>query len=204
MTHCDNLVAVHRGHGGPAQGRRDQEVSINRAVVVMTVAAWQAVIQDMVLAALDAGEPLPGSSMSTQTYAVVSGRNRREVNDFSTPNAENTRKLLQSAGFDPRPSWTWTQMGGRGVGRIVVTPHDVDSRMRDWLRLRHDIAHGHDQLTQVSVLEAVRQRPNPRAGWSPTIRLTDAEACMAFFRRVSSLTARALAAHLGASPGTWF
>lgn len=203
MKHCDNLVQVHRDHGGPAQGRRDEEVSINRAVIVVTVAAWQAVIQDMAIAAVDAGQPTAGSPMSRQTYEVISGRTRKEVNDFSTPNAENTRRLLQAAGFDPRPHWTWTQMGGRGVGRIVLQPHDIENRIRGWLSLRHDIAHGHDELTRVHVLEAVRQKVNPSAGWNPSIRLKDAESCMAFFRRVSALTARALGTHLDSPPGTW-
>jgi len=47
--HCDNLIAVHRGHGGPAPSQRDEEVSINRAVVVLAVASWRAVIQDFAL-----------------------------------------------------------------------------------------------------------------------------------------------------------
>ena len=169
----------------------------------MTVAAWQAAIQDMTLSALEAGRPVGESPLSPQTYDVIIGRTHKELSDFSTPNAENTRKLLQSVGFDPRPHWTWKQMGGQGVGRIDLEPHDVESRMRDWLRLRHDIAHGHDQLTQVRVLEAVRQKDKPQQGWSPSIRLKDAEACMAFFRRVSRLTALALGSHLGTTAGRW-
>jgi hypothetical protein len=39
ITHCDNLVAVHRGHGGAGRGRRYQEMSIDRAVIVLAVAA---------------------------------------------------------------------------------------------------------------------------------------------------------------------
>src|SRR5437667_12748944 len=54
--HCDNLITVHRGHGGPGVGRRAEEVSLNRAVVVLAVASWQAVIQDYALAAVCAGQ----------------------------------------------------------------------------------------------------------------------------------------------------
>jgi hypothetical protein len=57
MSHCDNLVAIHRAHGGAARGRRDQEISLNRAVFVMTVASWQAAIQDMVETLVVAAQP---------------------------------------------------------------------------------------------------------------------------------------------------
>lgn len=203
MSHCDNLVEVHRGYGGPAQGRRTREVSVNRAVVVITVAAWQAAVQDMVLAAVDAGTPGPGSPVTRQTYEAVVGRARASVNQFNTPNPENTRRLFLEVGFDPRPHWTWSQMGGQGVGVITLQPQDVDQRMRDWLKLRHEIAHGSDTLSRVSVLQAVRERGQPSSDWQPTIRLVDAEACMAFFRRVADLTAAGLAEHLGQDRSRW-
>jgi hypothetical protein len=47
-----NLIAVHRAmNRGP--GRRVREMSLNRAVVVLTVAAWQAYLQDLVNEILD-------------------------------------------------------------------------------------------------------------------------------------------------------
>lgn len=203
MTHCDNLVAVHRGHGGPAQGKRSREVSINRAVVVVTVAAWQAAVQDMVLAAIEAGAPGPGSPLTDQTYAILVGRVNESIGRFNTPNAENARALLRGIGFDPRPYWTWSQMGGQGVGVITLQSQDVERRMRDWLTLRHEIAHGNDKLSRVEVLLAVREKPNPPHDWQPTIRLVDAEACMAFFRRVADLTGNGLASHLGQERSRW-
>lgn len=202
MTHCANLVAVHRGHGGAAPGRRDQEISLNRAVIVLTVAAWQAAVQDMTETTLVAGQPPPGSPL-TNYYNLVAGQVRSEIGRFSTPNAENTRRLLQSAGFDPRPHWTWTQMGGQGVGQITITPAIASTRIGEWLRVRHDIAHGRSEITSVNVLQAVRQNPNPAPGWHPTIRLVDAEQCMSFFRRLCQLMANALGAQLTQPPGQW-
>jgi len=110
--HCDNLIVVHRGSGGSKAGRRDEEISVNRAIVVLTVAAWQAVIQDLSLACVDLSAPGPNDLISRPTYSLLAGRVKSEVGAFSTPNAQNTRKLLQAAGFDPRPHWTWTQHAG--------------------------------------------------------------------------------------------
>lgn len=83
--HCDNLITVHRGSGGPARGRRDEEVSINRAIVVLAVASWQAVVQDYTLACVDLSAPAPGGPLSVASYAVLAGRVRKEVSDFATP-----------------------------------------------------------------------------------------------------------------------
>lgn len=203
MTHCKNLVAVHRGHGGSDKGRRAEEVSINRAIVVLTVAAWQAVVQDLATAAIEAGSPVAGSPILPQTYNVIAGRGKQEIHSFNTPNAENSRRLLQGVGFDPWNLWTWKQMGGQGKGSITVEPHQVLSKMNDWLKLRHEIAHGESNLTKVVVLQSVRDYPNPPEGWTPQIRLRDAESCMVFFRRVSELTGNGLAAHLGQPTGQW-
>jgi hypothetical protein len=194
--HCDNLIAVHRGYGGPERGRRDEEVSINRAVVVLAVASWQAVVQDYALACVDLSAPAPGGPLSPASYAVLAGRVRKEVADFATPNAENTRRLLIGAGFDPRPFWTWTQRGGRGQGMVTRVPADADTRINEWLRVRHAIAHGHAELPQVPALQAVRLNsatPTP----DPTLRLVDAEQCLTFFRRLARLTVAGLASHLG-------
>jgi hypothetical protein len=193
--HCDNLITVHRGHGGPAQGRRDEEVSINRAVVILAVASWQAVLQDYALACVDLSEPAAGSPLSPATYAVLAGRVRKEVGDFATPNAQNARRLLVGAGFDPRPHWTWSQRGGRGRGVETWTPADVDKRIDEWLRVRHAIAHGHAALPQVPALQAVRLAPS-NAPPDPTLRLVDAEQCLTFFRRLARLTGAGLALHL--------
>ena len=187
---------MHRGHGGPGRGRRDEEISINRAVVVLAIASWQAVVQDFTRACIDLSAPGPDSPISTKTYSVLAGRVLAEIAAFSTPNAENTRRLMTSAGYDPRPTWTWTQRGGRGIGMVTWKPTHADQRINEWLKVRHAIAHGHETLPQVLALQAVRARPkNPPA--DPVLRLVDAEQCLAFFRRLVRLTSAGLAQHLG-------
>jgi hypothetical protein len=194
--HCDNLITVHRGYGGPGRGRRDEEVSINRAVVVLAVASWQAVIQDFALACVDLSAPGTGSPLSSATYAVLAGRVRTDVGAFSTPNAQNTRRLLISAGYDPRPTWTWTHHGGKGVGMVTQTPANATDRLDEWLKVRHAVAHGHDALPAVPALQAVRLSQGPPPA-DPELRLVDAEQCLAFIRRLARLTGTGLAAHLG-------
>jgi hypothetical protein len=196
--HCENLIAVHRGHGGPGRGRRDEEISINRAVVVLAVASWQAVVQDLALACIDSSAPGPESPLSPKSYAILAGRVRNEIGDFSTPNAQNTRRLLQAAGYDPRPSWTWTQRGGRARGMVTWTPADADRRLDEWLKIRHALAHGHESLPQVDALQAVRGIRNPPT--DPVLRLVDAEECLAFFRRLTRLTTAGIASHLEVTP----
>ncbi len=200
IAHADNLVAVHRRAGTGARGRRVEEVSINRAVVVLTVATWQAVVQDLALACLTLSEP-PAGDPFLPAYKVIAGRVNVEVGAFSTPNAENSRKLLQGVGFDPRPHWTWTQRGGGGLGPVTLRPADVDSKLNQWLRVRHALAHGHEHLPSVDVLQVVRTATGPVT--DPALRLVDAEQCLAFFRRLVRGTGDALATHLSVAPPAW-
>lgn len=194
-AHCDNLIAVHRGYGGPGQGRRHEEVSINRAVVVLAVASWQSAIQDYTLSCVELSAPPPGSPLTPASYAVLAGRVKKEVGDFSTPSAENVRRLMVGAGFDPRPHWTWSQHAGQGQGMKVWTPADADKRINEWLQVRHAIAHGHYTLPSVDALQAIRRSPGRQLA-DPQLRLVDAEQCLAFFRRLVHLTAGGLATHL--------
>lgn len=196
VQHCDNLITVHRGHGGPGGGRRAEEVSLNRAVVVLAVASWQTVTQDLTLAALAAGAPSSQGPISPQTYAAVTGPVKQQVGAFATPNASNVRRLMQGAGFDPRPYWTWRQMGGRGVGMVTWSPSMAEERIDEWLKVRHAIAHGHPELPRVRALTVVREHGTNGVS-DPTLRLVDAEQCLAFFRRLTRLTAAGLANHLG-------
>lgn len=193
---CDNLVEVHRGHGGPKKGRRDKEVSLNRAVVVLTVASWQAVVQDMTRAAVEAGTPGAGDALSPATYSLITGHVAQQIGDLSTPNAQNVRRLMQGAGFDPRPQWTWRQMGGQGVGSVEWSPAMAEARIDEWLKVRHAIAHGDAVLPAVPALQAVRHN-HGRAPINPTLRLADAEQCLAFFRRLATITMKALAQQFG-------
>lgn len=194
MTHCDNIVAVHHSHGRGVPGRRYSETSLDRAVVVLAVAAWQAAVQDLTSGILDTAAPPKNPPLGLARYEVSVGQVRKAIRDFATPNAENTRRLMQSAGFDPWPSWFWTAAGGRGRQHVTWAPHLVGDRLNQWLKIRHAIAHGHNELPIVEALQAVRL---DGVSTNPSIRLVDAEQCIAFVSRMFRLTTSAAAAHLG-------
>jgi hypothetical protein len=59
MLHCDNLVLVRQRSGIGQRGRRRIETSVNRAIVVIAIASWQAVVQDMTRFLLDRSRPQP-------------------------------------------------------------------------------------------------------------------------------------------------
>lgn len=195
IKHCDNLVSVHRGHGGPAQGRRAEETSLNRAVIVITTASWQAFAQDETRALLDLSAPVGGTPLTAAAYKGLRRHVEVAINNFATPYAHNVRTLIQGVGFDPRPHWTWTQAGGT-AGKVTWTPKMVDDRIDEWLKVRHAVAHGHAALPQFTALQAVRLAPGPPPA-NPPLRLVDAEQCLSFFRRVVRRTELAVAGHLG-------
>jgi hypothetical protein len=115
---------------------------------------------------------------------------------------------MRSAGFDPYPFWTWSQSAGAQQPAKTITPSSASTTMNMWLKVRHLVAHG-QAIEQIKVLHAVQEKEAALApaalpqGWSPTIRLTDAERCIAFFRRTTRLTSNALASHLAVPAPAW-
>lgn len=209
MTHCDNLIKVHKAAGDGGRGRRTMETSVNRGTIVLAVAAWQAFVQDAAQALRDEalnelkGTP-PGSRMLHGAMDQWKIDFNSALEKFSTPDPEKSRALLKRVGFDPRASWTWTQGGGRGNQPVTVAPKHVDEVIRQWLRVRHDVAHGHAKIHSLPILGAVRD-PNSSAAAkaAPTLRLDDAEDCVKFFRSIVKLTADAAATHLSAPQPRW-
>ncbi|MGC5245563.1 hypothetical protein ACPXB3_01320 [Gordonia sp. DT219] len=185
MEHCDNLVQVHQRAGGDAKGRRREEVSVNRAIIVIAIAAWQAFVQDMTKHLVDRHMPNP-SDPNYGFAKLLQGNLNGEITKFSTPNSENSRKLLKAVGFDPRPYWTWSN-GARGTREVIYKPHEIENQLREWLLVRHAVAHGHEKLPEVRVLQTVRE-DSVNAISGPTVRLADAKACIKFIRTLVEVT----------------
>ena len=97
------------------------------------------------------------------------------INAFSTPNSQNVRNLMSCLDFDPFPYWTWSQMGGRGIGSVTIPSNEAASRTDQWVKLRHDIAHGEPRLSAIDLLESVKfavakwQSTHPKASHSDAL-----------------------------------
>ena len=213
IAHAHNVVQAHRASGGPGRGRRTAEVSLNRAIVLMAVASWQALIEDLVLAAF---QHTTGVTNQGRINKV-----RDEVKKFATPDAAKSRRLIKDNidGLDILPAWQWSKHGGQGLGLLVTGPHEAAAQLEAWLRIRHAVAHGARNLFEGFVepftsppiagasTTATDLRPyvskNYRQGGTATLGLTDARQCLTFFNNLSDATGNTLTAQLKQPKLVW-
>jgi hypothetical protein len=177
MVDPHNLISLHQ-HSQSGQGRRHRETTLNRAVIVLTAAAWQAYMQDSaraILADLAISHGSPGYAQ----YAVLRANTQNSLRRFNTPNARNSVNLLLDLGFDPQPSWTFVVGTPPRPYNVAAVRGEID----DWLDVRHAIAHGF-ALPMKQVLTGMTKT-------GPSIRRNDAERCIAFFEQVVAVTAAA-------------
>ncbi len=176
MVNPRNLVEIHKAlNKGP--GLRVREMSLNRGIVVLTVAAWQAFLEDLVDEVLDA-IAISSGDVGYDHYRILRIDAKRAARFFSTPNAEKTRELLFMVGLDPWPHWRWQS------GPEYVSETTARERLNQWLQVRHAIAHGDDTLPDVSVLTALTSGRRSLERWN-------AERCMRFFTKLAEKTTAA-------------
>lgn len=202
MGYCDDVVAVHRRAGTGQPGRRSDETTLNRAVVVMAVAAWQVAVENLVVVALDAAV-VHASANPPATLAAYVGTVRGNVKRFSTPNSLGSRELLRAIGFDPKPYWDSYSVPGRQAAGTL------QDQLDGWLRVRHAIAHADHVLPPEIVLQHVRQTRTRTASAAfvppatPGLRLTDSESCVKFMRRIAKVTGDGFATELKLAKVEW-
>jgi hypothetical protein len=177
MSDPHNLVSMHE-HSREGTGRRHRETTLNRAAVVLCVAAWQAYVADTVKAILE-DLAIPVGQPGHAEYLVLKGLVSGSLGRFNTPNAYNSRAMLNSVGFDARPSWSFSLTGPNRT----YSAARVDTEVDEWLAVRHAIAHG-SGLPNKPVLTGSTQ-----AG--ATIRKRDTERCIDFFEHLVATTAAA-------------
>lgn len=98
------------------------------------VAAWDAYINNLVRAFYIEIEN-PHNAEFQAIYSISRQATERALERFNTPNAENTRALLQQyTGYDPIGDWVWNRRRMVGV--------QVRERLNEILRVRHSFAHG--------------------------------------------------------------
>lgn len=108
ITHCVNLVEIHSVLGGGRRGARgSHEQSLNRAVIVLSVAAWQTAAQDLGVLAVES-RLFRGNGPSPKSKQVI----LNEIEAFSTPSPERVSSLFSDIGVEPVQAWS-TYKGGR-------------------------------------------------------------------------------------------
>jgi hypothetical protein len=112
-------------------GRPLRVAATNRAIVVISVSAWEAYIEELVRESINAFRPpAPPLGLWPALNATVRG----QLGRFNTPNTENVRMLISDAiGLqDIQTHWTWRRCtSNQAVQRLAVA-----------MKLRHEIAHG--------------------------------------------------------------
>lgn len=213
ISHAHNVVHAHRASGGPKRGRRLEEVSLNRAIVLMAVSSWQALVEDLVLASF---QHSAGAANQGRINKVQS-----EVKSFSTPDAQKTRRLFfdNIDGLDVMTAWHWSTHGGQGLGLITTGPNEAAARLEGWLRLRHAVAHGARDLfegfsqpytppittgtpTTFTDIQTYVSKNYRRSGL-PTLSLTDARQCLTFFNNLGNATGNLLTTQFGQPKLIW-
>ncbi len=130
LADAEELDAAHAElrTGGP--GRQYGLGSLNRAVVVSCVSAWEAYIEELVRESLRVLQPACPPGVWQALNAFVEDQLTR----FNTPSRENVRVLIhRTIGLaDIHAFWGWQN----------CTSDQVVARLRHVITLRHEIAHG--------------------------------------------------------------
>lgn len=131
LEDSEHLIEASRKLPRGESGRRLRMLAINRAIVVASVSAWEAYIEELIRESLDAlRPPTPSLGLWPALNATVRGQLARSNN----PNTENIRLLLSDAlGLqDIHTFWTWHNF----------TSDQAVQKLSAVMTLRHCIAHG--------------------------------------------------------------
>jgi hypothetical protein len=113
-------------------GRQYGLASLNRAIVVMSVSAWESYIEELMRESVQALRPLgpPFAAPWPALNAYVTG----QLGNFNTPNQHNVERLIRNClGLnDVHLRWTLP----------YYTPAQAVQRLEGAMTYRHQIAHG--------------------------------------------------------------
>lgn len=160
------LTQAHERLRTGLRGRQWELGALNRAVVVMSVSAWEAYIEEVLREAIIALRPVPPAALGN--WSALFAAARSQIGRFNTPNVQNVRGLISDfIGLaDVTDAWSWRN----------CVPQQARDLLADALQCRHQIAHG------------VNPRPvvhNNYARWLPP-----------FFMRLGLRTDRAVREYL--------
>jgi hypothetical protein len=147
-------------------GRQYGLASLNRAIVVMSVSAWEAYVEELIRESVRALRP-PGPPFGL-SWPPLNAYAMGLLSNFNTPNQVNVERLIRNClGLaDVHLSWAWQNCNSA----------QAVQRLTDAMNYRHQIAHG----------------VNPR----PIIHNHYASQLPSFFRRLARCTDDAVRHHL--------
>lgn len=130
LTDATELLAAHARLRTGKRGRPWGLGALNRAVVVMCVAAWESYVEEVVKEYVEALRP---TGLDVGPWPSLKASVDANVKRFNTPNAGNVRNLIASAGVsDITVSWRWQNF----------TKARAIQSLDDLLKTRHETAHG--------------------------------------------------------------
>ncbi|WP_421857227.1 HEPN domain-containing protein [Oceanicaulis sp.] len=184
----DQLIAIH-GKLQKGRGRRHEQDAIHRAGVVLTVAAWQAYNEKVLLEAvekIDAAmrDPHAGTpAWVVQSFSLRRAQIESTVKKFNTPDDVRVRDLFnQTIGLNPWPHWEWKR------GPRQWDSKEVRKRTNTWVLVRHSIAHGFELPNDVDWLQGT--------SGNPRLTLSLLKECRAHFIHIVDLMDAIVGNHL--------
>lgn len=157
----DQLIRAHsRLQNG--RGRRHEQEAIHRAGVVLTIGAWEGYIERVLLDSLalieanaaGAGVAAIPAAWARHAFSLFRAGIEDAVKQFNTPNSQNVRRLFQSnLRFDPWAHWNWHSP------RRQWNSNTMRTRLDDWLRIRHGVAHGSGLPADIAWIHGPHHHP---------------------------------------------
>jgi hypothetical protein len=145
---AEELLRAHEQLRTGAVGRQWGLGGLNRSAVLMSIAAWECYVEQVVGEAIELVRPAIGP---TATWQAFEAHATRLLGRFNTPNTANVRVLFRDSLTlqDVSAGWRW-----RGCSIQQST-----SNLERLLALRHQTAHGvtprptvHNHLSEWAVL----------------------------------------------------
>ena len=131
LKDAEELEAGHKRLRTGRVGRQWGLGALNRGVVVLSVSAWEAYVEELLKESIEVIKP---AAPPMGVWPAVSASARTQIGRFNNPNTDNVRNLFADAlGLaDVTASWFWQG----------VDPARARERLTEALKYRHEIAHG--------------------------------------------------------------
>lgn len=131
LNDAREIMSGHSELSTGQPGRQWGLGGLNRAVVVMCAAAWEAYIEEVVKEAVESLRPL---TPPLGVWPALSASVRSDAGRLNTPNSQNVRRLIaESFGLsDVTISWSWRNCTSKSAVRLLD----------EFLKTRHHVAHG--------------------------------------------------------------